>query len=976
MILAGVRSVTVFDPEPATIQDLAAQFYLAETDVGRRRDHACRQKLAELNEYVPVSVLDGLDSIAKVDATTLSGFQVVVVADQPLSVQCAINDITHDKNIAFISAEVRGLFASAFCDFGKEFVVVDATGEPPLVGMISGITRECEGVVTCLEETRHGLEDGDFVTFREIKGMVELNGCAPRPVKVLGPYTFSIGDTSSLGTHQTGSGIFEQVKQPKTLNCASLTESLSSPQFLSSDFAKIDRQEQLHIAFQAVNVYDTEKGTPPRPRVSSDADELVAMAKALAAHRFPALTIDEALLREFSHEATGYLAPMAAFLGGFIAQEVLKACSSKFHPIMQHFYFDALECLDTGLLQSLTPEGCAPRGSRYDGQIAVFGQGFQERLKDLKGFVVGAGAIGCELLKILSLMGVGAGEGAGYLAVTDMDTIEKSNLNRQFLFRPGDVSKPKSKTAVEAAVQINPDMQGKLRPYLDRVGAETENIFDDHFFAPLDFIANALDNMEARKYVDMRCVFYRKPLLESGTLGTKGNTQVVVPHLTESYSSSQDPPEKTIPFCTLHNFPNSIEHTIQWAMDQFHGMFRSDAETTNLYLSQPDEFIASLSRAGQAQTERLERVLSCLVSDRPESFEQCIAWARLRFEEFFANNIKQLLFNFPRDAVTSTGAPFWSGPKRAPTPLAFDAADPTHMDFIIAAANLRAENFGLKGSSDVAFIRQVLHTVVVPPFAPRSGVKIAVTEGEAASSAGSVDTSTEDIQELAHALPDPKNLVGFRLFPIEFEKDDDTNFHVAFVAATANLRAANYEIASAERHKIKQIAGKIIPAIATTTAVVAGLASLELYKLAFGSREIARFKNGFVNLALPFCAFSEPIPAQRTRYHDVEWTLWDRFEVAGNPTLAELVEFFKERHRIVITMLSYGSSMLFGFVRSQDVLRERMAMKLTDLVEHVSKKPIPAHCNSLVLEILAEDLEGEDVEVPYILLKFRQPSSN
>lgn len=63
--------------------------------------------------------------------------------------------------------------------------------------------------------------------------------------------------------------------------------------------------------------------------------------------------------------------------------------------------------------------------------------------------------------------------------------------------------------------------------------------------------------------MDRRCVYYRKPLLESGTLGTKGNVQVVLPYATESYSSSQDPPEKSIPICTLKNFPNAIEHTLQ-----------------------------------------------------------------------------------------------------------------------------------------------------------------------------------------------------------------------------------------------------------------------------------------------------------------------------------------------------------------------------------------------------------------------------
>ena len=67
-------------------------------------------------------------------------------------------------------------------------------------------------------------------------------------------------------------------------------------------------------------------------------------------------------------------------------------------------------------------------------------------------------------------------------------------------------------------------------------------------------------------YMDRRCVYYRKPLLESGTLGTKGNIQVVLPNTTESYGSSQDPPEKTVPICTLHNFPNAIEHTLQVSM--------------------------------------------------------------------------------------------------------------------------------------------------------------------------------------------------------------------------------------------------------------------------------------------------------------------------------------------------------------------------------------------------------------------------
>lgn len=128
--------------------------------------------------------------------------------------------------------------------------------------------------------------------------------------------------------------------------------------------------------------------------------------------------------------------------------------------------------------------------------------------------------------------------------------------------------------------------------------------------------------------------------------------QVVVPFLTESYASSRDPPEKNIPICTLHHFPNLIDHTIQWARDLFEGLFNQQAENVNQYLSNSN-FLESLSKqpAG-TRLEILQSIKSCLVDERAVTFEQCIHWARLRFEEYFNNNIQQLLYNFPPDMLT------------------------------------------------------------------------------------------------------------------------------------------------------------------------------------------------------------------------------------------------------------------------------------------------------------------------------------
>ena len=85
---------------------------------------------------------------------------------------------------------------------------------------------------------------------------------------------------------------------------------------------------------------------------------------------------DEKLIEKFSYICSGALAPMDAVIGGIVAQEVMKACSGKFTPINQWLYFDALECLPT---EAPTEEDASPKNTRYDAQIAVFGNKFQVR---------------------------------------------------------------------------------------------------------------------------------------------------------------------------------------------------------------------------------------------------------------------------------------------------------------------------------------------------------------------------------------------------------------------------------------------------------------------------------------------------------------------------------------------------------------------------------------------------------------------
>ncbi|KAK1509455.1 ubiquitin-activating enzyme E1 [Colletotrichum costaricense] len=972
--LAGVKSLTLYDPGLVALADLSSQFFLHPEDVGKPRDEVTAPRVAELNAYTPVKVHQS-SSLGE-NLSQFDKYQVVVLTSLPLKLQALIGDYCHSKGIYVVAADTFGLFGSIFCDFGADFTVIDPTGEAPLTGIIAGIDEE--GLVSALDETRHGLEDGDYVTFSEIEGMEKLNGGEPRKITVKGPYTFSIGDVSGLGQYVRG-GLYQQVKMPKKINFKSFSAALKEPEFMISDFAKFDRPQQLHLGFQALHAFVESQGRFPNPLDDTDATVILRSAEAFAKAEGVEVEFDEKLLKELSYQSLGDLNAMAALFGGIAAQEILKAVSGKFQPIQQWMYFDSLESLPTS--SARTAELCKPLGTRYDGQIVVFGREYQEKIANLRQFLVGAGAIGCEMLKNWAMIGLGTGP-KGQITVTDMDSIEKSNLNRQFLFRPKDVGKMKSDCAAEAVQAMNPDLDGHIVCLKDRVSPDTEETFNEEFWGNLDGVTNALDNVEARTYVDRRCVFFRKPLLESGTLGTKGNTQVVLPHLTESYSSSQDPPEKEFPMCTVKSFPNKIEHTIAWSKDHmFENLFVTSPSTVNLYLTQPNYIEGTLKQGGSAKLT-LETLRDYLTTDRPRTFEDCVAWARILFEKEFNNKIQQLLHNFPKDSTTSTGTPFWSGPKRAPEPLKFDTNNPTHFAFVVAAANLHAFNYNIKspGTSKDIYLRE-LDNIIVPEFSPAEGVKIQANDSDPDpnADAGSSFDDNDELQKLISSLPSPNELAGFQLQPVDFEKDDDSNHHIDFITACSNLRAANYKIEQADRHKTKFIAGKIIPAIATTTALVTGLVILELYKVIDGKDDIEQYKNGFINLALPFFGFSEPIASPKVEFKGPNGIvkldkIWDRFEV-NDITLKELLEHF-EKQGLTISMLSSGVSLLYASFFPPAKLKDRQNLKLSQLVETVSKKPVPAHQKEVIFEMVAEDVDGEDVEVPYIKMKMAGSSAH
>jgi len=942
--------------------------------------------LAELNPYVKVSVHSGPlseDALAACSVLVLTGASEADILKH--------NEFCRSRSppVGFIAADCFGLAGSVFVDFGDSFCCRDKDGEEPRSAIVAGVTQENPGTVHTHHERRHGFQDGDWVVLREVQGMAELNDGQPRQIKVTGPYSFTIGDTSGYSAY-VREGIVTQVKVPQVIKFSSFQRSLVQPkpeggqELAVPDLAKFGRSEQLHLAVQAVRKYREQHSNLPATRDAAAAAACVQLAKELndarkAEGADKALfveEVDEDVVKNVASFSQCMIGPMAAFLGGVVAQEVVKF-TGKYSPLHQCLYADMFE-----LIPAADPSDWAPVGSRYDDQIAILGQSFQKAIGNLNMFIVGAGALGCEFLKCFAMMGVCCGE-KGKLTITDMDRIEVSNLNRQFLFRQPDVGKSKSLTAAAAATVMNSALRVEAMEV--RVGGDTEDTFDDAFWSSLDGVVNALDNIQARMYVDSRCVWFAKPLLESGTLGTKANVQVVLPHKTQSYGDSQDPPEESIPLCTLKHFPHAIEHAIEWSRDLFEQLFVESPREVNTFLAEPAAYLAKVPTEGTG-TSQLAR-LNCvrrMLEQRDGPFDMCVRFGVMEFQDKFHDAISQLLHTFPLDHRMSDGSLFWSGPKRPPVPIMFDAGDPLHLNYVLAAANLYAANLGVPVCRDREVVAKMAAAVEVAQFQPKE-VRIKVDDKDTTRE-GCVDDDeavralAAKMADLGKQLKDSKQCV-----PADFEKDDDSNFHISFISAAANLRARNYKIPEADFHKVKMIAGKIIPAIATTTAMTTGLVSAELLKLVnHNDRKMAEFKNAFVNLALPLFLMSEPLPPLQTKSKDHDpvimgpvkakpegFTTWDKVEVnLGDATLKQFVDYLMNDVGVEVMIMSAGNACLYNAYLPAH--KKRLSEKVTKIWEDVTKQKLSPKKTYLTIEVSASDPgDGIDVQIPTIKFQFR-----
>eukprot|EP00371_Babesia_bovis_P000623 XP_001609270.1 ubiquitin-activating enzyme [Babesia bovis T2Bo] len=430
---------------------------------------------------------------------------------------------------------------------------------------------------------------------------------------------------------------------------------------------------------------------------------------------------------------------------------------------------------------------------------------YYDLLRNVSLLVVGAGGIGCELIKNLVLCGV------RNLVIVDIDTIDVSNLNRQFLYRAEDVGRYKAEVARDALLKWVPKC---------KVTAEVCDVLK---WRPIDLskydvVLNALDNIRARSHINYCCMRAGIPLIEAGSTGYNGQVYPIVHGITACYDCHEKPRNKDIPVCSVRQIPEKAEHCVAWARQLYELIFGPDNDNNMLH----DLDIPQIPDVDSITDSTAQK------------------WVRDIFEYLFDTQITQLL---TLDKVWAERQP--------PRPIKYPLHDESTSSFVKNGvnpssisdmcsderSNTDSSLFGedlpptkMRKTGNQHMVSHCKPTVHEETHNHSFGLKtMEYSNNSDISHRLVVKTMDELVKQFRSALlgfiSHRKNILGSAIF------DKEDPICVDFVSSAANLRMINFNIPHLSTWDVQSIAGSITPAIAATNAIVAATQVMQLIHL-------------------------------------------------------------------------------------------------------------------------------------------------
>ena len=963
LILAGPNEVSISDKNISKINDLGSNFYLSEKDINiNSLEDACYEKLKSLNPYVNVTKYKGIYG------ENFKNYNLIIITHiMKLEDLYEINKLCRKYDVKFIYTLNLGLTGFLFNDFGNNHQIYDSNGEKISKYNIYSIEEKGNNYEIFLDiqkDESFGLKEGDFVILKKIKGLEFLNDDKSKKIIKISNSSFEIEKNNNFNGKYISDGIVEEIKVPKKMNFETFKENFIKPNnnYVNIDMRKKKSNILLHCAFVGLHIYYSNYNKLPALNDLKQTKEIVELSKQyyfIIKEKYPdylklkkknIIEFDENYIINVLRWSKSEINPICTFLGGIVSQEALKIIG-KYTPIYQWLRFDFFETIENiSNKVNRNPLNC-----RYDDQIAIFGRELQEKLNNLKIFMIGAGALGCEYIKNFCLMGISSGNGK--ITITDNDNISLSNLNRQFLFHINDIKENLSKSfcARREAMKINKDMN--IKSYQLLVNDDTRNIFDDEFIDKQNILISAVDNIEARKFIDNLSTFYNKIFIDSGTEGTKANSDIYYPNESICLNDLEFNEKEEIPMCTLKFFPSKIEHCIEFSKNAFIDLFEQPINDLKLIPKNEEKFKQILEETNDQIYLHIEVYKNIFYILENPTFDLIIKFAYFVFKYYFQYNINKILKDNQKSFLNQNY-------NKKPSPLEIDLKEKNTILFFKSFYFIISYILNFNQDFDLDKCKIIIENTKIP-FKD--------------DNLGKQDLITNFKKEIFIKIKQNENNIIEKLDlanPIEFEKDNDENNHINFILSFSNLRANNYNIENTDFLKVKEIAGNIIPAIASTTASITGLACLQIYTL-LNSKNLKSFRSAAFNLATS--EFDLFIPEEKRFITDetkkvipYHHTVWDKIDIVGpNKTIKNFIDIFLKNYGITIDFINYDDKVLASPFEGEDDFDKT----IEELIKEKYKKNLNNKTKYIKL-IINGSFEDENIISPTIRYILKDNNTN
>ena len=1020
IIVSGPQIVTLYDPNLVAFNDLGSNFYLSEDDIGKRRDESCINKLSKLNKYVKIDYIKE-KNISNIEENIFNKYNVIVISEIiPSKYIIRLNEISRKNNICFIFSAVCGLSSFIFTDFGK-FTIYDEECYKKRKFFIKNIEKSEKGLVTIEWNKEQNPFIKKYIIFKNVEGMNEINSTEDNPkvfeIEPKDSTSFYIGNTMNYSEYKSG-GYIEETTLPKVVNYDSFINKLKEP-FLNENYYINPKKKFIFLIFRALIEFNDKNGRLPLLNNYEDFKELKKITKNIfdqidyentKSFEQDELVFNENIIKNISFSSSAQISCMTSFTSGVVCQEIIKT-TGKFRPIDQWEIFDFTQ------YSSIIPESekydsefqIEQNNNRYSEIISVFNKKIFEKIKNLNIFLAGAGALGCELLKNLSLLGI-----SNSVLVVDDDNIEISNLNRQILFHEEHKGLSKAKIACKSAIEINKDFKCK---YLSkRISPENKSIFNKSYFDNVDFVLGAIDSKEGNYYLVKQCELYEKIFIKGGTDGPSGKIESFIPNITCSYNDIKfyEEEEEKQPSCTRREFPGKIEDCLDNSRDLFDNYFVTIINDL-LDLINNNKNLLKLEVESKIDSFNLMKKYILLIklnlNDKKNDIEKIlIQFGFEEYEKLFKRDIEEIYSRYPLDDKEESKK-FWEN-KRKPTILEFNKDDELCINFLFYFLKILSKCLNLPFKYDFETFNTHIKTLL-------NNQNISEYKNSLNNlNIGYLNISNPEIlhskilEEINEIKNNPEILMKFKeLKGTKFEKDIPELGHIQFIHSFANLKAKSYKIPNCDRFYSLEYVGKIAPTSITSTAVVAGFIILQMIGIIinqmyhFDNKENELFnndediddeeliENGLHNLCfnLKNNDFTfEPLYERVTKIQmginnliPEKISRWCKISEEGNKTIKEFNQTIKNKYGINVTLILSGEddrdiyTKLNSKSKNKKIIEKRLEMeeisnkKLEDAYFQTAQKICKEYDrkNEIFLKVKGFTDKGNYVELPVIKIQ-------